>query len=474
MKTSIQVLSQEEQEKVHEQTLDILENTGVKVVTDRGRKILAAAGARVNDDTKIVHFPKSLVEESLRLAPQEFTLGARRPDSDLKMNNGDCMLCPDGSGTMTMDSKTGERRPSTYQDWKNATRLFDALDEVGMYWNIVDHKEANRNYVDGAIDMFTNFSKHIQETTHSLEESSWLLEIMQVIFGSKEDIRRNHPVSCLLCPQSPLMIDKQYTDAYLALKGWNIPVAVMPMPLMGATAPANMISTVIQGNAEVLAMLCLLQAHEPGVPFIYALVLAAMEPRTGGLRNGSMESATMSVAVTEMARYYNLPVENSGGGTDAALPGIQSAYERAANFMPVTLSWPDVLIGLGLFGGSMVLRMEQILIDVEIFRLEKHVRRGIITSDDSWLTDVIKKVGPGGNYLCEQSTLTSIRSGEWYMPDFGVHDSYENWIAGGGKTLLDESREKVAHILETHEPLPFDENTEKELSRIKKKAAETN
>jgi trimethylamine:corrinoid methyltransferase-like protein len=102
-----------------------------------------------------------------------------------------------------------------------------------------------------------------------------------VIFGDKEAIRRKHPLSFLLCPQSPLIIDRPYTDAYLALSGWDIPVAIMPMPLMGATAPGSSIAIAILGNCEVLAMLCLLQAASPGTPIICAPILAVIDPRKG-------------------------------------------------------------------------------------------------------------------------------------------------------------------------------------------------
>ena len=64
--------------------------------------------------------------------------------------------------------------------------------------------------------------------------------------------------------------------------GWDIPVAVMPMPTMGGTGPGNMISMTVLGNCEVLSTLCLIQAAAPGTPFIYAPVLGAMNPPSQG------------------------------------------------------------------------------------------------------------------------------------------------------------------------------------------------
>ncbi len=60
MKTSVQVLSQDERHRVHEESLNILEKTGVRVETPLGRRILRDAGAQVDDINKIVKFPREL------------------------------------------------------------------------------------------------------------------------------------------------------------------------------------------------------------------------------------------------------------------------------------------------------------------------------------------------------------------------------------------------------------------------------
>ena len=58
VKTCIQVLSEEERVRIHEASLNILENTGVRVETARGRRILEEAGAVVDDTSKVVKFPQ--------------------------------------------------------------------------------------------------------------------------------------------------------------------------------------------------------------------------------------------------------------------------------------------------------------------------------------------------------------------------------------------------------------------------------
>ena len=475
METHLRVLSDADLDQIHEKTVKILAETGVRVETELGRDYLKKAGADVNEDTRIVRIPRKLLEESLAAVPKKFTLGARRPGWDLGMNEGNCSLLIDGSGIEVIDHRTREKRPSTSSDWFDATRVIDAIDEFGVYWGMVDQSDVEDSLPETIkhwIQIFKNFSKHVQNSSSTFSESAWLLEILQAVFGDKETIKKTNPYSFLVCPHSPLIIEGEHTDAYLATKGYQIPIAVMPMPLMGGTGPGNMISMTILGNCEVLAMLCLVQAADPGTPFIYAPALAVMNPRTGMYSAGAIENALLSSAATEMGRYYGLPVLGEGGGTDTYVPGIQAGYERAMSSVIGTLSWPDLLVGPGLLGGSMILSLEQLVIDVEMFRMSRQAHRGIPTHDEAWLDEVIQKVGPGGNFLGEKSTIKNMRSGEWLMPRLGVHDTEQSWEKSGRKDVLDEAREQVDHILKTHKPLPLEDEVQKELDKIYKKAQE--
>jgi trimethylamine--corrinoid protein Co-methyltransferase len=470
----LQVLSGEERAQVHERTLTILARNGVRVETAQGRRFLRDAGAEVDENTQIVRFPRALVEESLRLAPKEFSLGARRPGWDLVMNGGDCTLLVDGEAVFALDRETGGRRPGTAADWLEATRLIDALDEVGVWWFMVKASDRGDTMADKVAywrDLFANFSKHVQDPIDRAEQAPWLLEVLRVIFGDRETIRQRHPLSFLLCPQSPLIIDGPHTDAYLALRGWDVPVAIMPMPLMGATAPASLIATALIGNCEVLSMLCLIQAAAPGTPVIYAPALAVMDPRSGGYGGGPIEHGLLGAACTEMARYYGLPVESSGFGADSHVPGIQAAYERAMNGLLPVLSWPDILVGPGLLGGSMILSLAQLVIDVEMFRMARRARRGIEAGEGQWLEGVLEQIEPGDHFLDRRSTVQAIRRGEWYVSKLGVHQACEIWDAAGRPRLLERAREQVDQILATHEPLPLGKEVERELERIRQRAA---
>jgi trimethylamine---corrinoid protein Co-methyltransferase len=445
----------------------------MRVDTDQGRRILAEAGARVDEATHMVRFPEELVERSLSLATKEFSLGGRRPGWRLDMNAGHTTLLVDGPSGQIAERGTGLRRAATEQDVIDSLRLIDAIDEIGVYWSMVatgDEESTPSSLVASWRRLAANFSKHVNDSYGDTELAPWLLEIVDVVYGGRDAVRRTHPFSFLITPASPLVIEQHYTDMWLALRGYDVPAAVMPMPLMGATAPGSMIATIVQVNAEVIGTLCLVEAAEPGAPFLYAPVLAAMDPRTGHLAGGGIEHAVMASAGVEMARFYGLPVIASGCGTSTHVPGIQTAYEKATTAMAPMLSQPDIFCGPGSLGGATVFSFEELLLDVEILRICARAQRGVATEPDLWLQDVLERAEPAGDFLKEPSTRRNARAGEWYLSDLSVRDSYEAWEAAGRPDVLDHIGAEVDRILTTHEPLPLDADIVKELEELQKKA----
>jgi trimethylamine---corrinoid protein Co-methyltransferase len=472
MKTALRVLSNEECNRIHEETLKILSKTGVRVDTANGRSHLKRAGAEIDEGTNIVRIPRNLVEECLELAPKEFCLGGRRQDKNIPMNRGRCGVVMDGGAIYSFDAEAKVRRPATKDDWHMGTRLGDYLDDIDVYWSVT---EGCWGHSPGDIvaywkAVFQNFSKHVQDATMTPEESRWMLEVFQVVFGSREEFKKSLPVSFVLCPASPLVIEAEYTDAYLETLGWGIPAAVMTMPLFGISSPASLISELVLANCETIAMLCLIQSASPGTPFIYAAAPVLVDMHSGRYGSGEVEHSLLGTAVTEIARMYQLPVEASVGGSDQYIPCIQAGYERALNYTLPIMSGPDLIVGPGLLGGSTIFSPEQLIIDLEVIRRCKRLSQGIGSSTEKWLGEVIASVGQAGNYLTHPSTRKAVRSGEVYYSKLGMHGAYDQWVDKGSPDLLGEIRQDITELLSSKQPLPLSDSIERELELLEKRA----
>lgn len=473
MEARLQILSEDEKAQVHERTLKVLDTAGLRCDTEEGRRILAGAGARVDDASGVVRFPPALVGDLLAQATTTYTVHGRRPDWSFPLNAGAFTLLADGGATSIFDTQTGERRPTTRDDWTAATRLLDALDDVGFYWCPTEYDvdyERPGGFVRYFIDVFATFGKHVQDSFGTPQLVPWLKEVLDIVFGGREAVRQLMPMSFLITPASPLTIEHDFTQAWLELRDYGLPVAVMPMPLQGATAPGSRLATLLAGNCETIGTICLVQAAAPGTPVLYAPVLATMDPRTGLYAAGAPEHAVLCAAGTEMARFYGLPAESSGLCTQTFEPDLQTAWEKAHSGLLTTLSGPDVLVGPGLLGGATILCLEQIVMDVEEIRHARQAQTGIPVRDDLWLDEVLDRVGPCGSFLGERSTRTGVRAGEWRLSDFGVQGSWDAWKAAGAPGTVAVARERVERLLAGQVSLPYADDQAKALAALQRRA----
>ena len=115
--------------KIHEATLQILEETGIKFTDQETPSFLQDHGCKVGPKGMIVRFPPSLVDDCVQKCPPEFTLHARNPKYDILFDSSSVHFAA-CSGMAILDLDTMERRPGTLKDAVEAARLCDALDNV--------------------------------------------------------------------------------------------------------------------------------------------------------------------------------------------------------------------------------------------------------------------------------------------------------------------------------------------------------
>ena len=86
-----EILSEDEIEAIHDASMQLLEVQGMRVLHDESRRLLAGAGAEVDESTMMVRFDRGLVMEKVALAPSEFTLHARNPERNFTVGGRHCI-----------------------------------------------------------------------------------------------------------------------------------------------------------------------------------------------------------------------------------------------------------------------------------------------------------------------------------------------------------------------------------------------
>lgn len=464
MKVQATFLSEADQARVDDESLRILAEVGVRYHGERALPLLAAHGARVDAESRTARIPAELVREALAAAPPSFVLGARNPVHDLALPSDTPRYGIDGTATFAIDFETGERRYGTRRDIEQAMRVFQEVDIGLMVWAPTAASDApsGSRAVHEFLEMARHSSKHGQHELHTVEQVPYLEAGLRALMGSDTEIRARHAYSLIYCPVAPLTHDGPMLDAYLELGDLDLPVMVMPMPVTASTGPASLFANVALANAEALSAIVVFQLAHPGRPLIYSSAVGSMDFRSGAFLAGTAEMGLQSAALTAMGRRYGLPSGAAGCTSDARQPGPEVAIEKLITTIPPVLAGADIIVGLGEIESDQTLVLEQILVDAEIARICQRLCDGIDTAAGAELFDDIAEVGPGGNFLAQQSTRRAAHGREFYTPALFDRHAYDAWVELGRPSMYQRAREEVARILAgpVVDPLPDDVNHE--------------
>ena len=458
MKYHSQLLSENERERVHAESLRILAETGIRYHGEKALKLLSRSGAKVDWETKVAYIPEELVQQSIKTAPRTFILGARNPVYDYPLPSPASRYCLDGTAAFALDFTTGERRYGTRKDIENGLRVFQQMDLGIMAWAPVCAADtpASVRPLHEFFCMAEFCSKHGQHEIHRVEQVPYLVEGLIAILGSEDEVKKRHAFSLIYCPVAPLMHDGGMLDAYIALGEIDLPVMIMPMPVTGSTGPATLFSNICVANAEALSSIVIYQLAHPGRPLIYSSATGTMDFRNGAYLGGTPEMGLMSAALTEMAHFYALPSSSAGCTSDARQPGAEAVMEKIFTTLPPVLAGSNVIVGFGEIESDQLLVLEQIVVDNEIAHYCERIVQGVNTAEGQVLTDDVIKIGPGGNFLALRSTRSASRSNEFYLANLVDRHNREAWLELGKPSMYSNARQKVIEILDAPlvDPIP--------------------
>jgi trimethylamine--corrinoid protein Co-methyltransferase len=472
MKFSAQLLNEEEKQLIHQQSLRILSEVGVRFHGEKALPLLAANGARVDTEKGIAYLASDMVENALSTAPRTFVLGARNPVYNYPLPSTVTRYAIDGTGAFMVDFNTGERRYGEKKDILDALRVFQAADMGIMAWAPVCASDAPAptRPLHEFFTMIKSTSKHGQHELHTVEQTPYLAEGLEAAAGSADALRNGNPYSLIYCPVAPLTHDGPMLDAYLELGQLGIPVMVMPMPVNGTTGPASLYSNIALANAETLSSFVIYQLAHPGRPIIYSSATGSVDFRTGAYLAGTAEMGLQSAALVQMGRFYGFPASSAGMTSDAKEPGAEAVIEKLISTIPGVQVGSDIIVGLGEVESDQALYLEQILIDNEIAHFCERLVQGVDVSPEKDLFEDIAKIGPGGHFLAAKSTRAAARSDEFYKAKYANHQSYETWLNLGKPSMFTTAREKVKEILSAPLVDPLPESVAGKLDEILRRA----
>jgi trimethylamine--corrinoid protein Co-methyltransferase len=460
------VLTGEEVEAVHQATLRILSEVGIVLTQPEAREVLAGAGATVRDDRVLL--PPDLVERALAQCPRQVTVRGRNGEP-VVLGDGTLHWHNVGGAPDVYDPRTGQRRPATVQDAHASARLLDALDSVTTVTPFFTPQD-----VPGPLMSLAMYRHTLPHTTKPVQgpgvqtaaEAGYAVRMAAVIGPPPEVLTLG------ISPVSPLIFPDDVAGAMIAVARMGLPLAPLPCPTAGATAPMSLAGSLAQQDAEVLASVVLAQSVQPGLPIVYCGRLAMMEPRTGLSVWGGVELGLASAATVQIGHRYGLPVNVYGFSSNAHVLDLQNGYERALNAAIPALAGADELSGIGEMEAGVMGSYAQMVCDDEIAASVGRLRRGFAADEEALAVEVIAAVMDGSrNFLAQRHTVRYLRAGEVLYTRLAERRSWGEWDRTGRDGMAERAQAEAERLLAEHEVPPLTGEQEQELDAIMQEAA---
>jgi trimethylamine--corrinoid protein Co-methyltransferase len=173
--------------------------------------------------------------------------------------------------------------------------------------------------------------------------------------------------------------------------------------------------------------------------------------RRGSYSPGAIECGMLSMGMTQMAHFYNVPSGGYIGLTNAKLNDAQSGYETGMSTVACLLAGVDMFNMGGLLDALMCFDFAKAAIDDEIAMMLKRVQRGYEFDDSNFAMDDITETGPGGMFIDRPRTYELMKE-TMLLTEIADRDARNRWEKQGALDAQARAMKKVREILTADHP----------------------
>jgi trimethylamine---corrinoid protein Co-methyltransferase len=418
--------------RIHEATMDLLDDPGVEVKYPPALEVLSGLGARI-DGTR-VRMGAELVERALATAPRSHLLEGACSGSTLFLKQGESYFGTGSDCLYVTDPVSGKRRRAKMCDIEGMAALCDQLEHIDFVMSMGLPQDA-----PSAIDDVSQVAAMLRGTRKPLIVAPRDGGVVPIIRDMAEACGLADGLMIYAMPSPPLMHDADALSKLFACAELRIPLVYAPAPAAGGTAPASLTATITVGNAETLSGLVVHQALSPGAPFVYGAGCGVLDLRTALDVYAAPEHLLGNHAACELAAFYGLPSFAYAGVSDSKLLDGQLAAEYGFTVLLGALSKATLLHDVGYLESGLRGSFETIVLGNELVGFARSFLQDCRVDEESLALDEVLAVGPGGSHLGRKYTRSHYRS--FWQPSLHDHQNHERWSSSGSSSLADRLRD---------------------------------
>lgn len=462
----VEILNDDQIAMIHDASMEVLEDVGMRVDCPATRSLLAEHGNKVDEANTHVWFDRGFVEERVAMAPSSFTLKTRNEDRWLEFGDNNIVFGSVG-GPAFVNHRDRERGPGTFAEFQDGIRILQSLNSCHFLNNGIFacmDKPADRRHLDTLFTCFTLMDKGLGVSILGRERAQDALNMACIVHGTDPAGLASQPVVIgNINTNSPLVLDTEMAQGAWTLAENHQPVTVTPFTLSGAMSPATIPGALVQQNAEALAGISFLQTVNPGTPCLYGTFTSNVDMKTGSPAFGTPEYVKATLASTQLGRHYGLPIRASNTNASNVVDA-QAAYESQMSLWACVLGHVNyVNHGFGWLEGGLSASFEKMILDAEMIQMLIETLKPLDIRKETLGVGAIKEVGAGGHFFGAADTLSRYDTA-FYSPILSDWQNFENWEESGSKTATDRAHAIWKELLDAYEEPPMDPGVREELT----------
>jgi len=422
---TMKVIAEKDYQRIHDASLKILSEAGVRFDSDDALEYFKNNGARV--EGKKVFINPDMVQKALDAVPGKFKWTARNDANSVMLGEG--YVVEPNVGCVFAQSIDGGRWPGTRNDYANIQKLHQS----SKLPTVVGATPIQLSDVSGSdkhLYMLYETIKHTDKPVIGICESKQFvqenLKMMEIAMG--EDVfTSNTCIAVSVNPLSPLAYGTETADSMVQYAKKGQAVMSLPCIMAGVTGPISLFGTIVLQNTEILAALVLTQIINPGNPFVMCPCSSTAYMKRGNYVTGAPEMMLIDIAGLQMCHeFYHLPSRLMTGMTDSKEVDVQAGYETMQNLVMGILARPNILHEChGVLESIMTVSYEKFIIDEELISRVLRIADGIDVSDEAMSLDLIMEIGSEGSYFTHEETFKRYK--ELWEPTVSDWHSYTEW-----------------------------------------------
>jgi len=464
----LNVIDEKEIKMIHQATLKILKETGVRFYHSKAVEVLYSNGCKIENDKMTVKFPEELIMDSIKKAPGEIKLCGREERNDLVLKQGSVVYCSGAESPKVVDINTGKIRDSTLDDFISFARINDYCENVDIVEPGVAPQDIPKEIAENIMGRynFANTTKHMRGGPIGKRTVRCHVRMAQEIAGGEEELKKRPIITLVVCNTPPLAWGKEAIETGIEAVKAGVPIHSSAETLGGATSPITIAGSVVQENAEILAYITFIQCLKAAHPVFGGNLPCTLDMKTTLASLGSIEVALNGAALSNLYSYYNIPV-SCCASSDSLFFDQQAGFEKA---LTISIIAKSGAASMGVLSGMLeainLASYEQCIIDNEILGIVNRFLKGLTVNEETLAVDTIQKVvGHGGNFLGEMHTLKNLKE-EIYLTEIFRRSSPSAIEKKDYLTNYQLANKKAKEIIKTHSCAKLDDKLEKRLDEI--------